>query len=140
MGREVYRRESMSTFLELEAGNLTIGAFFLLIALIVATRPFVRPSFKKGLFIAIISFFSLIIGGHYYITTQRMESVKSAFRDGSEVVCENRMHRKASQGIVISQETNWTLDGDLFINTLYNRPFHAARCIVKVKPKLALDK
>jgi hypothetical protein len=130
----------MNTFLELEAGNLTIGAFFILIALIVATRPFVRPSFKKGLFIAILSFFTLIIGGHYYITTQRMESVKSAFMKGAPVVCENRMHRKASQGLVISQETNWTLEGDLFSNALYSRPFHAARCIVKVKPKLVLDK
>jgi len=31
----------MNTFIELEAGNITIGAFFLLIAVIVATRPFV---------------------------------------------------------------------------------------------------
>ncbi len=129
----------MNTFLVLEAGNLTIAAFFILISLIVATRPFVSASFKKRLFIATLLFFTLIIGGHYTITSQRMQEVKENFQAGKEIVCENRMHRKSSQGLVISQETNWTLDGDLFTNPLYNRPFHAARCIVKVKPKIHLD-
>jgi len=130
----------MNTFLELEAGNLVIGAFFMLIALIVATRPFVRASFKRGLFLAVFVFFGLIIAGHYTLTSNRMQEVKSAFLEGQSVICENRMHRKASQGILISKEINWVLEGDLFTNALYNRPFHAARCIVKIKPKINLEK
>ncbi len=121
----------MNTFLELEAGNLTIAAFFIMIAVIVATRPFVRPAVKKTLFVVFIGFFSIIIGGHYYITTERMEGVKATFLEGEEVVCENRMHRKAAQGIVISQKTSWSIEGDEFVNPDYNRGFHAARCIVK---------
>jgi len=130
----------MNTFLELEAGNLTIAAFFMMIAIIVATRPFVRPAVKKGLFIIFIGFFTFIIGGHYYITTGRMEGVKTSFLKGEEIVCENRMHRKAAQGIVISQKTSWSLDGDEFVNPDYNRPFHAARCIVKNSPVIHLNK
>jgi hypothetical protein len=130
----------MNTFLELEAGNLTIAAFFIMIAIIVATRPFVRASFKKGLFISIVGFFALIVGGHYYITSQRMEGVKSSFESGKEIVCENRVHRKASQGLVVSKELDWRLDGDIFVNDLYNRGFHSARCIVKVVPKIDLEK
>jgi len=126
----------MNTFLELEAGNLTIAAFFLLIVLIVATRPFVKPAVKKTLFVVIVGFFTIIVGGHYYITSERMESVKSTFSKGEEIVCENRMHRKSAQGIVISQKTSWSLDGDIFVNPDYNRGFHAARCIVKTKPKI----
>jgi len=130
----------MNTFIELEAGNITIGAFFLLIAVIVATRPFVQSSVKKTLFAAVIGLFTIIIGGHYYITSQRMESVKSTFAQGGDIVCENRMHRKSAQGIVISQKTMWSLDGDEFVNPDYNRGFHAARCIVKTKPKISLEK
>lgn len=130
----------MNTFLTLEAGNLSIAAFFILIAVIVLTRPFVAASFKKGLFISTVVIFSLLILGHYLLTSSRMEAVKTAFSEGKEVVCENRMHRKAAQGLLISKETNWTLQGDLFVNALYTRPFHAARCIVKVKPKIALEK
>jgi len=121
----------MNTFLELEAGNLTIATFFIMIAIIVATRPFVQASFKKALFVAFVLFFSSVIGGHYYITSERMEEVKASFLEGKDVVCENRMHRKAAQGIVISQKLSWSLDGDIFVNPDYNRGFHAARCIVK---------
>jgi len=130
----------MNTFLELEAGNLTIAAFFIMIALIVATRPFVRASFKKGLLGVFVGFFVLIVGGHYYITTQRMEGVKSSFEEGKEIICENRMHRKASQGLVVSKVLDWRLEGDIFMNDLYNRGFHSARCIVKLVPKIDLKK
>jgi len=130
----------MKTFLVLEAGNLTIAAFFFLIAVIVGTRPFVRTSVKKAIFMFVIVFFAFIIGGHYYITSERMESVKEAFAQGNDVVCENRMHRKAAQGIVISQKNAWRLNGDEFVNPDYNRGFHAARCIVKIKPVIDLEK
>ncbi len=130
----------MNTFFILEAGNLTIAAFFFLIAVIVATRPFVRASVKKAIFMFVTGFFTFIIGGHYYITSERMTSVKVAFTEGKEVICENRMHRKAAQGIVISQKTSWRLDGDEFVNPDYNRGFHAARCIVKTKAVFNLEK
>ena len=130
----------MNTFLVLEAGNLTIAAFFMIIAIIVVTRPFVKTGFKKVLSTTFILFFSFIIGGHYYITFQRMEEVKSSFLEGKEIVCENRMHRKAAQGIVISQKTSWSLDGDEFVNPDYNRGFHAARCIMKIAPVINLKK
>ncbi len=128
----------MNTFLELEAGNLTIATFFFLIAVIVGTRPFVKAAVKKAIFIFVILFFTLIIGGHYYITSQRMESVKEAFSKGEDIVCENRMRRKAAQGIVINRDNAWSLVGDEFVNPDYYRGFHAARCIVKIKPQIEL--
>jgi len=130
----------MNTFLILEAGNLTIAAFFFLIAVIVATRPFVRTVVKKTIFAAVLGLFTIIVGGHYYITFERMEGVKEVFSEGGDIVCENRMHRKSAQGIVISQKTAWNLDGDEFVNPDYNRGFHAARCIVKIKPIVSLKK
>ncbi len=128
----------MHRFLTLEAGNLTIALFFIMIALIVVTRPFVAKGFKKGLFLSTLLIFSLLIFGHYQLTSSRMDGVIEAFESGKEVICENRMHRKASQGLMISKATNWSLKNDLFTNPLYIRPFDAARCIVKEVPKLDL--
>ena len=126
----------MKMFLQLEAGNLTIALFFLLIAIIVATRPFVRPAVKKFILFTVIAVFSLLIAGHYIITTGRMADVKTAFANGKEVECESRLNRKAAQSVVVSKKTGWHLEGDLFTNPNYERVFHTARCIVKVKPKL----
>lgn len=128
----------MNMFLQLEAGNLTIGLFFLLIAIIVATRSFVRPAVKKFILFTVIVVFTLLIAGHYLITTDRMASVKSAFAEGKEIECESRMNRKAAQSVVVSKKLGWSLEGDLFSNPNYERTFHSARCIVKVKPKLDL--
>lgn len=128
----------MSLFWQLEAGNLTIGLFFLLIAIIVATRPFVRPAVKKFVFFTTISVFTILIVGHYIITTNRIETVKAAFEEGKPVECESRLNRKAAQSVVVSKALGWKLDGMLFTNPNYTRPFHAARCILKVKPKLDL--
>ncbi len=127
-------------FLELEAGNLTIGLFFLLIATIVATRPFVRASVKKFIFVTVIIVFTILIAGHYIITTNRMQSVKTAFKNGKDIECESRLNRKAAQSVIVSQKLGWMLEGDLFSNPNYERTFHTARCIVKVKPKLDLKK
>ncbi len=127
-------------FLELEAGNLTIGLFFLLIATIVGTRPFVRSGVKKFIFATVIAVFTILIAGHYIITTNRMESVKSAFGDGKKIECESRLNRKAAQSVIVSKKLGWKLEGDLFSNPNYERTFHTARCIVKVKPKLDIKK
>lgn len=126
----------MNMFLQLEAGNLTIAFFFLLIAVIVATRPFVRPQVKKFVLFTVISVFTVLIVGHYIITTRRMAEVKTAFVNGKAVECESRLNRKAAQSVIVSKKLGWKIDGDLFVNPNYTRPFHTARCIVKVKPKL----
>ena len=130
----------MNTFLQLEAGNLTIGLFFLAIAIIVATRPFVRPQVKRFILFTTVTVFTILIIGHYFVTTNRMASVKEAFAAGKKIECESRLNRKAAQSIIVSKALGWSLEGDLFTNPNYNRPFHAARCIVKVKPKLDIVK
>jgi hypothetical protein len=128
----------MNLFLQLEAGNMTIGLFFLLIAIIVATRPFVRTAVKRFILFTVVTVFTILIAGHYIITTERMNAVKTAFANGKEIECESRMNRKAAQSVVVSKKLGWSLEGDLFSNPNYERTFHTARCIVKVKPKLDL--
>ncbi len=128
----------MDLFLKLEAGNLTIAFFFLVIAIIVATRPFVRPQVKKFILFTVVSIFTILIAGHYIITTSRMAEVRENFMAGKEIECESRLNRKAAQSVVVSKKLGWKLEGDLFTNPNYERPFHSARCIVKVKPKLDL--
>jgi len=73
---------------------------------------------------------ALFVGGHYYMTTSRMSSVKVAFTQNKQILCESRILRKAAQSVVVQQSKGWELDGDLFRSPLYVRPFHAARCIV----------
>ncbi len=128
----------MNLFLQLEAGNMTIGLFFLLIAIIVATRPFVRAAVKRFILFTVVIVFTILIAGHYIITTDRMTAVKTAFANGKEIECESRMNRKAAQSVVVSKNLGWSLEGDIFSNPNYERTFHTARCIVKVKPKLNL--
>ncbi len=130
----------MNMFFKLEAGNLTIALFFLAIATIVATRPFVSAGVKKFILFTVITVFTILIAGHYIVTTGRMEEVKNAFESGKAVECESRMNRKAAQSVVVSKALGWQLEGDLFSNPNYTRTFHAARCIVKVKPKLDIVK
>jgi len=126
----------MKLFLQLEAGNLTIALFFLLIAIIVATRPFVRKQVKKFILFTVITVFTILIAGHYSITTGRMAEVKSAFDAGRKIECESRLNRKAAQSVIVSRDLGWRMEGDLFTHPGYTRSFHAARCIVKTKPKL----
>jgi exopolysaccharide biosynthesis protein len=128
----------MNTFLILEAGNITIGLFFLAIAIFIATRPFVRPQVKKFILFTVITVFTILVAGHYYVTTKRMDSVRTAFENGKKIECESRLNRKAAQSVIVSKSTGWKLEGDLFTNSNFTRAFHAARCIVKVKPKLNL--
>ncbi len=119
----------MGSFFILEGGNLTIALFFILIAIFVSTREFIDKKARRFILFATIFGFLLLIMGHFIITTKRMDGVKKAFSEGKEVICENRLHRKAAQSIKIAKERGWSLDGDNFVNPIYNRPFHSSRCI-----------
>ena len=118
-------------FLELEGGYLVIGLFIMVVALVVTTRDFMsKNALKIGLPItfAIVSSFIL---AHYFVTINRMESVKAKFNNGGEVICESRMIRKVSQSITVSKKLDWRLEGDVFKSDNYERVFHSARCIEK---------
>ncbi len=121
----------MEKFLELEAGYLVIGFFILSITLFVTTRPFFsKGAVKKGLSYVTL-FLALTIGMHYKITTDRMDSVKSAFREGKTIICESRATRKVAQSVDVNIAREWILDGDVFSSVNYGRVFHTARCLVK---------
>jgi hypothetical protein len=122
---------AMQNFFILEGGYLILGFIIILVTLFVTTRPFMsRGAMKKGLtgVILILAFF---IGAHYYVTANRMESVKSAFEKDQPIICESRMQRKAAQSIIIQKSNDWSLEGDNFVSPNYSRPFFSARCIVK---------
>ncbi len=119
----------MNTFLTLEAGTLTIAAFFLGVAIFVATRPFMAPGAFRRIVIPTAIVLAALVGLHYKITSGRMDEVKAAFDDGAEVICENRSTRNGPPSIVISKKLGWTLEGDVFTNPEFSRPFHSARCI-----------
>ena len=118
------------SFLELEGAYITIAIFILIIGAIVTTRKFMpKNAFKKGMPIlfGILTVFILL---HYYITTNRMSEVKSAFESGKIIICERRENRKASQSILISKDTSWRIEDGIFVNDQYSRGFHSARCLV----------
>lgn len=132
MGREDDKGECMN-FFQLEAGYLTIALFALAITAYVTTRPFMgKNAFRNGM-VMVTLFLALMIGAHYYMTTQRMATVEQAFNEGKEILCESRENRKAAQSIVVSKKLGWKLKDGLFTNPEYTRPFHSARCIVKKK-------
>ena len=120
----------MQQFFELEAAYLLMGGVILLIALFVSTRSFMSKTAPKNGMIGTALVVALFVGGHYYMTTSRMSSVKVAFTQNKQILCESRILRKAAQSVVVQQSKGWELDGDLFRSPLYVRPFHAARCIV----------
>ncbi len=120
----------MQQFFELEAAYLLMGGVILLIALFVSTRSFMSKSAPKNGMIGTALVVALFVGGHYYMTTSRMSSVKVAFAQNKQILCESRILRKAAQSVVVQQSKGWELSGDLFRSPLYVRPFHAARCIV----------
>ncbi|HFD87929.1 MAG TPA: hypothetical protein ENJ35_09680 [Gammaproteobacteria bacterium] len=121
----------MGDFLRLEAGTLTISAFFLLVAIFISTRPFMPAgTFRKVVPITAIVL-AAFIGLHYKMTTSRMASVITAFNNNGDVICENRTNRNAAQSIVISKSLGWKLDGEIFTNPDFVRPFHSARCVPK---------
>jgi len=119
----------LDTFFRLEAGTLTIAAFFLAIAIFVATRPFMPAGAFRKIVIPTAIVLALLVGLHYRMTTGRMEEVKATFNRGGDIVCENRGTRTGPPSIVISQSLGWKLEGDIFTNPDFSRPFHSARCV-----------
>jgi hypothetical protein len=118
-------------FLELEGGYLVIGLFVLIVSIIVTTRSFMpKNSFKKGVPV-VFGFLSIMILGHYFVTIDRMEDVKTAFKDGKNIICESKQIRKVAQSLVVSKELRWQLDGDVFVSNEYERVFHSARCVAE---------
>jgi len=121
----------MGKFLELEAGYLFIGFVVLAVTLFVSTRPFfAKGSFKKAM-LSVGLFWAIAIGFHYKITTDRMSSVKEAFKEGKIIICESRATRKVAQSVDVDINNEWSLEGDVFSSPNYNRVFHSARCLIK---------
>jgi len=119
----------MGDFFILEGGNISISLFFVAIALFVYSRKFIDLKIRKFILIFTIVLFSLLVAGHYKITTDRMAEVKNDFLAGKKIVCENRENRKSAQSVIIRKDLGWRLDGDTFINANYTRPFHTSRCV-----------
>ncbi|WP_291930751.1 hypothetical protein [Candidatus Thioglobus sp.] len=117
-------------FLELEGGYLAIAGFVLLVTMFVTTRSFMpKGAFKKGM-VSVLLVLILFIGLHFNATINRMQSVASAFNNGEDIICENRVLRKAAQSFVINRSRGWLLANDIFSSSEYNRVFHSARCLV----------
>jgi hypothetical protein len=88
-----------------------------------------RQAPRKGI-TGVLLVSALLIGGHYAMTTSRMDDVRKAFRADKPVLCESRMLRKAAQSVVIQKSKGWRLEKDTFVSPAFVRPFHLARCIV----------
>ncbi len=118
-------------FFQLEAGYLTIALFVLAVTAYVTTRPFMgKHAFRNGM-VTVSLFMAVMIGAHYYLTTERMRGIEKAFEEGKEILCESRENRKAAQSVLVSKKLGWRLEEGLFSHPEYSRPFHSARCIVK---------
>ncbi|MAD42181.1 MAG: hypothetical protein CL623_07295 [Arcobacter sp.] len=119
----------MELFFKLEAGYLGIGLFALLITLFVTSRPFMsKGSVKKGL-IFMGPAIAMFIGMHYFVTSDRINTVETTFEEGGKVVCESRMIRKVAQSVTIEKSNEWTLQNHMFSSPNYSRKFFSARCI-----------
>ena len=119
----------MELFFELEAVYLVIGTFIMVVTAIVTTRDFVpKVAFKRGMLL-VGGFLTFMIGFHYNMTTSRMEGVKEIFNAGETIICENKMRRTISQSVLLSKKLGWSLEGDKFVNSDYERDFHTSRCI-----------
>jgi len=121
----------MKNFFYLEGAYLILAAIILLITLFVSTRPFMsKGAVKKGLFWVTLVL-AIAIGGHYSVTTKRMEEVKEAFAKNQVILCESRARRKVAQSVIVQKSKDWSLENDNFVSPYYSRPFFSARCIVK---------
>jgi hypothetical protein len=121
----------VNNFFRLEAGTLSIAAFFLLVAIFISTRPFMPAGTFRKIVPATVLVLAALIGLHYKATTGRMAKVITTFNSNGDVICENRTNRNAAQSIVINQSKGWKLEGEVFTNPEFTRPFHTARCIPK---------
>ncbi len=123
----------MRNFFYLEGGYLILAFVILLVTLFVTTRPFMgKGALKKGMS-SVGAVLALLIGGHYWVTTDRMSEVREAFEKGEKIICESRMIRQGAQSIILSKKLGWKLDGDYFVSDAYSRPFFTARCLVYEK-------
>jgi len=116
-------------FLELEGGYLVIAAFILGVTIFVTTRDFMSQRAFKIAVPFVFTFVAIFILAHYFVTTSRMEEVKTSFNQDKNFICESREIRKVAQSIVISKKLGWQLEDDLFVSPEYERGFHTARCI-----------
>ena len=120
----------MEKFFYLEGGYLILAFIIMLVTLYVTTRPFMgKGAVKRGMG-SVGTILALLIGAHYWVTTERMSEVRDAFNRGEKIICESRIIRKGAQSIILSKKLGWRLDGDYFVSDAYNRPFFTARCIV----------
>ncbi len=120
----------MKEFFILEGAYLILAFLILLVTLFVTTRPFMsKKAPKKGLISVglVLAFFIFL---HFYLTTNRINSVKKAFLNGEKIICESRANTKAAQSIIIKKDFGWSIKGDYFISPNYIRDFHIARCII----------
>ena len=121
----------MKEFFVLEGAYLVFAAIILLITVFVATRPFMQKGALKKAFSAVFIFLAIAIALHYFITKNRMDSVAQAFKDGKEVLCENRIYTKGANFVTIKDNGEWQLKNDYFVSPNYTRDFFLARCIIK---------
>ena len=121
----------MQEFFYLEGAYIIFGLIVLAIALFVTTRPFMgKDALKKGM-TGVFIIVSIFIIAHFIVTKNRMESVKKAFYEGKEILCENRVYTKGANFITIKKDLEWKLEGDYFKSPNYTRDFFLARCIIK---------
>jgi len=128
----------MGKFLELEGGYLVIGLFFVVVAFFVGTRSFVGggKAWKKTVPFTLFGLAGFILA-HYFVTTARMDDVKTRFTKGGAVICESRAVRKVAQSVIVdpaNKSQSWTLEGDVFKSPEYERVFHSARCLEYFEP------
>jgi len=116
-------------FLELEGAYLVIGLFILVVTAFVSTRSFVGKNAFKIAFPTVFGVLAFCILAHYFVTTNRMESVETRFLNDKPIICENRAQRKVAPSIIISQRQGWSLENNVFTSPEYSRPFHSARCL-----------
>ncbi len=121
----------MKEFFILEGAYLSFAVIILAITTYVATRPFMEKGTLKKALSAVVLFLALAIGLHYFITKSRMADVAKAFKNGKEVLCENRIYTKGANFVTIKNNGEWKLQKDYFMSPNYTRSFFLARCIVK---------
>ncbi len=123
----------MQKFFYLEGGYLVLALVILLVTLFVTTRPFMGENAVKRGMGGVALVLAVMIGTHYWITTERMAEVKEAFERGEQIICESRMIRQGAQSIILSKKLGWKLDGEYFVSDAFSRPFFTARCLVYEK-------
>jgi hypothetical protein len=123
----------MQKFLYLEGGYLILAVTILFVTLFVTTRPFMGGNVKRKGLVSVSIVLALMIGGHFLVTSKRMEEVKQAFENGDEIICESRLVRKGAQSFILKKSLGWRLEGDCFVSEAFIRPFFTARCIVYKK-------